>query len=100
MKKLILRPQPPFAYKLDIEVFDQPDPAGDARKRCTITCDFYRGDIEKLQGRGLDLAGALDYYKDDIYSKVRYLISQDAEFESGLDESLALIESKISKYFE
>ena len=97
MQKVKLVPDAPFATRLDIDVYTLD--GGSEKKRCSITAEFARGDIEELKKQGMELCGALDYYRSWIYDVVRYHILDEWEAESGLDETVNIISEKIKDKF-
>lgn len=97
MQKVRLVPGAPFATKLDIAVYTAD--CGSEKKRCTVTAEFARGDIEELQKQNMGLCEALDYYRSWIYDVVRYHILDEWEAVSGLDETMDIICEKIKDKF-
>ena len=69
------------------------------KKRCGITVEFARGDIEQLKKQDMGLGEALDYYRSWIYDVVRYHILDEWEAVSGLDETMNIISEKIKDKF-
>lgn len=89
MKEIKLIPALELGNKLNVDVIDFPD--GRERKRCGITVDYSRGDIQRLHEQGLDEAGMREYYRQRIYDLVKLNISQDWECTGGMEEVLDLV---------
>lgn len=99
MKQLILKPEKPFSYYVDVKVVDVIN--NNERQRFKITIDFTEDDINNLKKEGLDFNGVIKHYNDYIYDIVKLnLGTKDIEFTDGLEETLKLIERKIEKYFK
>lgn len=87
MKEIKLVPSIEYDHKLEVDVMDFPDGAGEkARKRCGITVDYGWRDVDKLNGEGLDMEGKLRHYEDRIYELVKVNIAQDWTCVGGMDE--------------
>lgn len=97
MQKVRLVPDAPFATRLDIDVYTLDGESW--KKRCGITAEFARGDIEQLQKQNMGLCEALDYYRSWIYDVIRYHILDEWEAAAGLDETLNIISEKIKDKF-
>ncbi len=98
MHKIKLVPDQPFYNSCDITVYDV---TGEKeKKRCKITAEYAKVDVQQLKDRGLDLAGAMEYYKDWIYKVVRHYIADDWECVQGQEEILEIIREHIEQYFE
>lgn len=101
MKQIKLIPDAPFYNSVDIAVLDFPNGIdGDARKRCKITAEFAESDVKQLQARKLDFQAAMEYYKSWIYDVVKLHIAQDWECIDGMDETLAIIENALQRYYD
>ncbi len=105
MRKIRIENVRAYANHADFVIMDMTDcDPGDAgatgKKRGTFTVDYTHSDIMELKGRGLDLAGALEYYREHIYELVRYYILSEWENAGGLEEAMELIEGYIRPHFE
>lgn len=98
MRKIRLEPVLEFGSRADFAIIDVTEEP--ARKRGTITIDYAPSDIRQLQQRGLDLDGAIEYYKDRIYSLVKYYISGDWECAGGYDEAIEIIMQHVRPNYE
>lgn len=99
MRKIRLEPVLEFGSRCDLAIIDVTEDASPEKKRGTITIDYSPADVRQLIAEGRDLNGALDYYRDRIYSLVKYYISGDWEPAGGYDEALALVRKHIESYF-
>ena len=101
MRKIILEKTLEFGSRCDFAIYDVTDCAesGQGKKRGTITIDYSPADVRNLISEGKDLEAALLYYRDRIYSLVKYYISGDWECVSGLDGALETITKHIKPYF-
>ena len=98
MKQIKLEMDPPFFNRVDVNVLDFPNGLeGNPRKRCAITVEYAEVDIKTHLREGLDREGLLEYYRDWIYNLVKVHISSDWEPVSGLEEIMALVETKIDE---
>lgn len=98
MKEIELRPalvRPKFA---DLDVIDNLEEGG--RKRCTITVDYSEYDVKSLIREGLDLDGAMDYYKERITYIVRRYLLEDFEVRGGWDTILDVIRPYVEQYYK
>ena len=89
MRKIKLELSLEFGSRADFNIIDVTEEP--VRKRGTITIDYAPDDIRELMDRGLDLDGAMEYYKDRIYGLVKYYISGDWEDAGGYAEALDTI---------
>ena len=96
MRKIKLENTLEFGSRADFAIIDVTE---GARKRGTITIDYAPSDIRQLQTEGLDLEGAMEYYRNRIYNLVRYYISGDWEDAGGLSDALALIRRHVEQNF-
>lgn len=97
MQRVRLVPDIPFATRLDIAVYTI---CGDSqKKRCSITAEFARGDIDQLKKQNMGLDEALEYYRSWIYDVVRYHILDEWEAAEGLNETINIICEKIKDKF-
>ena len=112
MRKIILEPALEFGSRcqfviidvtesssLDAAKNDFPDTAPAGKKRGTITIDYAPADVRQLIAEGKDLSGALEYYRDRIYSLVKYYISGDWECVAGYDEAIGIVKKHIAPFF-
>ena len=103
IKKIKLLPDPPFHNSVDVAVIDFPDgfagPGSRERQRCKVKVEFAKFDVQQLQKRGLDYNGAMDYYRDWLYSVVRYHIAGDWECVGGYEEVFDIIHQKVGAYY-
>ena len=100
LKMIRLVPDLPYTHKLDIAIYDFPEGIEkEPRHRFGITAEYSKYDVAELKKRGMDLEGAMAYYEDWIYHMVRNHILSDWQAESGLDESMKIIEEHIREYF-
>ena len=105
MRKIRIENLRAYANHADFVIMDMTDcdpevPGEAGKKRGVFTVDYTNGDISELKKQGLDLAGALAYYRDHIYDLVRYYILSEWENAGGLDEALNLVEGYIRPHFE
>lgn len=98
VRKIKLESVLEFGSRADFAIIDITE--NPAKKRGTITIDYAPSDIRQLQDQGLDFEGAMAYYKDRIYSLVKYYISGDWEDAGGYDDAMKLIERHIRPHYE
>ena len=101
MKRILLVPDEPFYNYVDIAVMDFPKGEEEPpRQRCKVTADLGPYDVKQLKMRGLDLDGAMEYYRQHLYDVVRFHISQDWECVGGMDKVMDIIEKHIRTYYQ
>lgn len=98
MRKIKLELSLEFGSRADFNILDVTEEP--AKKRGTITIDYAPHDISQLKEEGLDLNGALEYYKDRIYSLVKYYISGDWEDAGGYAQAMDIIRKHIESRYE
>ena len=100
MKEIKLVPDKPFFNSLDVAIMDFPKGIeAEPRRRCKVTVEYAKVDVEQLIKRGLSLDEAMEYYKDWWYKVVKVHISQDWTPVDGLEEVMAIIKEKVSQYY-
>lgn len=100
MKEIKLEAILIFGSRMEISVKDFPD--GEKcreRERCRVSLEYAKSDVDELIKKGLDLDGAIDYYKDWLYNVIKVNISQDWIPIEGYDEVFTIVEEHIKKYF-
>lgn len=98
MRKIRLESTLEFGSRADFAIIDITD--GPAKKRGTITIDYAPVDVAQLIDQGLDLDGAMGYYKERIYKLVKHYISGDWEDAGGYDEALEIIKKHVEPHYE
>jgi hypothetical protein len=101
MKEIKLIPDTPFHNSVDVAVMDFPKGVeeGTQRQRCKITVEFAQADVEDLQGRGLDMEGAMKYFEDYVYKIVKVNISSDWQCIAGWDEVMDIVRDHVKAYY-
>ena len=101
MRKIRLEPVLEFGSRCELAIIDVTESESDetGKKRGTITIDYSPADVRQLIAEGRNLEGALDYYRDRIYSLVKYYISGDWEDAGGYENALSLVRKHIEAYF-
>ncbi|MBQ1395675.1 MAG: hypothetical protein IIY84_00060 [Eubacterium sp.] len=90
-KEIVLIPDIPYTYKVDVDVCDLPVPGGKPRKRCRVTVDFLPGDIEEMKGRGMSEEEILAHYDAYLYDLVRSSLVSEWTCVSGREEVLDIV---------
>lgn len=98
MRKIKLEAALEFGSRADFAIIDVTETP--IKKRGTITIDYAPVDITELKNRGLNLEGAMDYYRNRIYGLVKHYISGDWEDAGGLDDALTIIRSHVTPHYE
>lgn len=99
MHKIKLVPASPFYNSCDLTVYDVTD--GRDKKRCKITVEYAKVDVDAIKGDGHDtFSKAMDYYKDWIYAVVRHYIADEWEATEGYDEIMDIIAEHIQQYYQ
>ena len=92
MKEILLKPEIPFATHVDVAVYDFPrGREEEPRWRCAISVDYARSDIRTLTEKGLDRAGMLDWYRDEIFREVKILLGMEWTCVGGMEEVLTIV---------
>ena len=100
MKEIKLVPDKPFFNSVDVTVMDFPNGLEDEpRKRCKVTVEYAKVDVEQLKRRGLSFDEAMEYYREWLYKIVKVHISQDWGCVGGHDEVMAIIAEKVGQYY-
>lgn len=100
MKEIKLVPDKPFFNSVDIAVMDYPNGQdAEPRKRCKVTIEYAKVDVEQLKKRGLSFDEAMEYYKDWLYKVVKVHISQDWKCVEGYDSVIKIVEEKVRQYY-
>lgn len=100
MKEIKLVADKPFFNSVDVAVMDFPNGVeGELRKRCKVTIEYAKVDVEQLKKRGLSFDEAMEYYKDWLYKVVKVHISQDWTCVGGHDEVMEIIKEKVEQYY-
>ncbi len=100
MKEIKLVADKPFFNSVDVAVMDFPNGVeGEPRKRCKVTIEYAKVDVEQLKKRGLSFDEAMEYYKDWLYKVVKVHISQDWTCVGGHDEVMEIIKEKVEQYY-
>lgn len=99
MHKIRLVPDAPFYNRCDVTVFDVTD--GRDKKRCKITVEYAKVDVEAIKKEGHDTFDkAMEYFDGWIYAVVRHYIADDWEPVSGKEELMAIIAEHIDVYYK
>ena len=98
MRKIKLEPALEFGSRADFAIIDVTEEP--AKKRGTITIDYAPVDVKQLIEQGLDFDGAMDYYRNRIYSLVRHYISGDWEDAGGYDQAMEIIGKHVRPHYE
>lgn len=98
MRKIKLELVVEFGSRADFAIIDITEEP--VKKRGTITIDYTPSDVREHINAGLDLAGALDYYRNRIYQLVKYYIAGDWEDAGGLEEAMEIIEKHVRIHYE
>ena len=100
MKEIKLLPDKPFFNSVDVAVMDFPNGLeAEPRKRCKITVEYAKVDVEQLKKRGLSFDEAMEYYEEWLYKVVKVRIAQDWTCVGGHDEVMAIIKEKVGQYY-
>lgn len=98
MRKIKLVPDKPFYNSCDITVFDV---TGEKeKKRCKITAEYAKVDVEQLKRQNMDYQAAMEYYREWIYKVVKHYIADDWECAEGMDEVIEIIRERVEPYFQ
>ena len=101
-KELLLVPGIAFGNHLEVAVMDYPRGRedGTTRRRCKVTLEYGRTDVDQLKAQGHDLLeSAMAYYRDYIYQLVKVNISSDWTCVGGLEETMAIVQEHLKKYY-
>ena len=80
-------------------VFDVTD--GRDKKRCKITVEYAKVDVDALKKKGhTTFEDAMQYYREWLYAVVRHYIADDWEATEGHDEIMQIVAEKIEKYYQ
>ena len=96
MRKIRLTLALEFGRRAEFAIIDVTE--GADKTRGNITIDYAPADVNQLKEQGLDMNGAMEYYKDRIYGLVKYYISGDWEDAGGYDDALDIISKHIQQY--
>lgn len=100
MKEIKLIPDKPFFNSVDIAVMDFPSGlGGEERKRCKVTVEYAKVDVEQLKKRGLSFDEAIEYYQDWLYKVIKVHISQDWVCVEGYNQVMDIIKEKVAQYY-
>lgn len=89
----------PFFNSCDVTVYDVTE--GREKKRCKITVEYAKVDVDDLKRNGhTDMASAMKYYEEWLYAVVRHYIADDWDCTEGHDEIMSIIEEHIGKYYQ
>ena len=101
MKEIKLVPGHPFYNYVEVTVIDFPKgrEEGTERTRCKVTVDFSRYDVEQLKKQGLDLAGAMKHYEEDLYQMVRARLAMEWTCVEGMEETMAIVEENVARFY-
>lgn len=108
MKEIILICDPPFFNSVDVQVCDFPSGydeelyrAGELkwRRRCKVTVEFAKVDVEQLKKQGKSYSEAMDYYKDWLYAVVKRHLASDWKCVDGYDQLMQMISEKVKLYY-
>lgn len=100
MKEIKLVPDKPFFNSVDVGVFDFPNGLeAEPRRRCKVTIEYAKVDVEQLKKRNLSFDEAMEYYKDWLYKVVKVHLSQDWTPVEGLEEVMTIIREKLGQYY-
>lgn len=103
-KKIMLVCDPPFFNSVDVNVCDFPEGIDDTiediaanpnRRRCKVTVEFAKSDIDILRAQGLDEEQIIRHYQEWLYNVVRLHIASDWECVSGYEELMELIMDRV-----
>lgn len=99
MHKIKLVPASPFFNSCDVTVYDVT--SGNEKKRCKITVEYAKVDVDDLKRNGhTDFDAAMTYYDEWLYAVVRHYIADDWECTEGHDELMDIIAEHIRKYYQ
>ena len=99
MHNIKLVPASPFYNSCDVTVYDVTD--GRDKKRCKITLEYAKVDVDSIKRDGYDtFEKGLEYYKEWIYAVVRHYIIDDWEPAEGYDETMQIVAERIAKYYQ
>ncbi len=100
MKEIKLVPDKPFFNSVDVAVMDFPNGSNEEpRRRCKVTIEYAKVDVEQLKRRGLSFDEAMEYYKDWLYKVVKVHISQDWICVAGYEDVMAIVQEKVGQYY-
>lgn len=100
MKEIRLVPDKPFFNSVDVAVMDFPGGLdAEPRKRCKVTVEYAKVDVDQLKKRGLSFDEAMEYYEEWLYKVVKVRIAQDWIPVGGLEEVMDIIKEKVSQYY-
>lgn len=100
MKEIRLVPDKPFFNSVDVAVMDFPNGLdAEPRKRCKVTVEYAKVDVDQLKRRALSFDEAIEYYKDWLYKIIKVHISQDWTCVGGHEEVMEIIKEKVSQYY-
>lgn len=100
MKEIKLIPDKPFFNSVDVGVFDFPNGLeGKPRRRCKVTVEYAKVDVEQLKKRGLSFDESIKHYEDWLYRVIKVHISQDWTCIGGYEEVMTIIKDKVSQYY-
>ena len=89
----------PFFNSCDVTIYDVTE--GREKKRCKITAEYAKVDVDELKRKGhKDLESAMTYYKEWLYAVVRHYIADEWEATEGYDEFMGIIRDHIGKYYQ
>ena len=101
MKEIKLVPDKPFFNSVDVAVYDFPEGVeSEPRKRCKVTIEYAKVDVEQLKKRELTYDEAIGYYEDWIYKVIKVHISQDWTPVDGYEEVMKIVREKVAQYYE
>lgn len=109
MKEIILICDPPFFNSVDVQVCDFPSGYDEElyrareikwRRRCKVTVEFAKIDVLTLKQQGLDFDGAMEHYRNWLYSVVKMHIASDWKCVDGYEPLMQIIEDKVRLYYE
>ena len=101
MKEIKLVPDKPFFNSVDVAVMDFPNGLeAEPRKRCKVTVEYAKVDVEQLKKRGLSFDEAMEYYEEWLYKVIKVRIAQDWTCVGGHDKVMEIIREKVSQYYK
>lgn len=96
MRQIKLIPAKPFPTNCVISIVDVTD---GEKQRGKIKVEYARVDIKQLQDQGKDFEGAMEYFKNRVYTLVKYYIAGDWECVEGYEEVMDIIASHVKLYY-
>ena len=100
MKEIKLVPDKPFFNSVDVAVMDFPNGLeAEPRKRCKVTIEYAKVDVDQLKRRGLSFDEAMEYYEEWLYKVVKVRIAQGWTCVGGRDEVMAIVKEKVAQYY-